>query len=87
MAVLAMLWFHFCTAIGWFPAALNLFLPTAIGEQSSRGQLQVEDFMQTKHGSMSLLRQPPCSLGHLMLPKLAVPANSWSRTAANSWSF
>jgi hypothetical protein len=25
MAVSARLWFHFCTAIGWFPAALNLF--------------------------------------------------------------
>ena len=32
MAVSARLWFHFGTAIGRFPAALNLFLPTAIEE-------------------------------------------------------
>jgi hypothetical protein len=42
MAISARLWFHVCTAIGWFPAALNLFLPTAIEEQGSRDQLQLE---------------------------------------------
>jgi hypothetical protein len=28
--IVARLWFHFCAAIGWFPAALNLFLSTAM---------------------------------------------------------
>src|SRR5258705_7401217 len=34
MAVSARSWFHFGTAIGWFPAALNPFSPTAIGGAS-----------------------------------------------------
>jgi hypothetical protein len=58
MAVSARLWFHFCTDVGWFPAALNLFLPTAIEEQSSRGQLKLRS-MKTKHRPVSPLRQRP----------------------------
>ena len=34
MAVSARLWFQFCTAIGWFPAARNWVLFTAIAEKN-----------------------------------------------------
>jgi hypothetical protein len=44
MAVSARLWFHFGTTIGRFPAALNLFLLTAIEEQGSRGQPRIENY-------------------------------------------
>jgi hypothetical protein len=42
MAVSARLWFHFCTAIGWFLAALNLFLPTAIRSSAPEANSKVE---------------------------------------------
>jgi hypothetical protein len=56
MAILARLWFHFCTTEGWLPAALNPFLPTAIEEQSSRGHLQVETLRKQRYRSMSMSR-------------------------------
>src|SRR6478672_6769378 len=44
MAVSARLWFHFCAAIEWFPAALNLFLPTAIGRNAPEANFKIESF-------------------------------------------
>jgi hypothetical protein len=103
MAVSARLWFHFCTAIGWLPAALNLFLPTAIREQSSQGQVKVEKLMQTMRGfdipaeTAALQFRPvnasqTCSSGQLMVLGTA-PTKEKSNTEsllwipANSWSF
>ena len=46
MAIWARLWFHYCSAGGWFPAERTWFLLTAIEKQCSRGRLQRENFMK-----------------------------------------
>ena len=77
MANLARLWFHNCAASGWFPAALNLFLPTAIEEQAPEATFKLK-FHENKAPSRVPATRSLCSFGHLMPPKLAVPANLWS---------
>jgi hypothetical protein len=83
MAVSAVLWFHLCAAIGWFPTALNLFLPTAIRKNAPEGQHSNLNTYEKKARSICRQLYPPCSFRHLMLPssgQLMVP------TAANSGS-
>ena len=78
MAVSARLWFHFCTAVGWFPAALNLFLATAI-----RSKAPEANFKLKSHGNKAPSDFPAeaaalqfrpldasgtCSSGQLMVP-------------------
>ena len=50
MAVSARLWFNFYTAIGRFPAALNLFLPMAINRHVSMATLPIEQYSKQTFG-------------------------------------
>jgi hypothetical protein len=43
MAVLARLWFHFCSAGGWFPAEQTGLLLTAIEKQGFQSRHQREN--------------------------------------------
>jgi hypothetical protein len=83
MAISARLWFHFSTAVGWFPARtepVSTHSPSRSKAPEAKFKLR---FIKRKHRSVSLLRQrqfrPPDasearSSGQLMSP-----------TAANRW--
>jgi hypothetical protein len=86
MAILAKLWFHFCAASGWFPAALNLFRPAATEDQRPRDHLQLANKRLKTQFDVGC-RPRPCSFGRLMLPKLAVPANGRSQPRVPSREF
>ena len=74
MAVSARLWFHFRTAIGWFPAA-----PEPVFAHSHRGAKLPRPTSSRKRYETTLFKvfaeSLLCTFGQLMLPKMVVPAN------------